>query len=108
LRTKISVRSFFFLYAPGSFVVARLPAFDPNSWIGAPFVVVEHCCFRTTAVAMDSDVDSVFDDFGQDESDAYSPEVVRMLRVALYPALIPTSAPLRCQCTQNSFLALFL
>lgn len=31
---------------------------------------------------MDSDVDSVFGDY-QDESDAYSPEVVRMSPVAL-------------------------
>lgn len=34
------------------------------------------------AVAMGSDFDSVYGDF-QSESDAYSPEAVRMLRAAL-------------------------
>ncbi len=32
---------------------------------------------------MDSDVDSIMDDFQADSSDGYSPEVVRTLRVAL-------------------------
>lgn len=39
---------------------------------------------------MDSDVDSVFDDF-QDESDGYSPQVVRTLRGALQHSASATS-----------------
>jgi hypothetical protein len=42
---------------------------------------------------MDSDGGSVFGDY--DESDAYSPDVVRMLRVALQESKSPASAALR-------------
>jgi hypothetical protein len=67
------------LHVADSFVL-RLSTLCPHFWLSALYPV-ELC---SQAITMDSEVDSVFGDPQQDESDDYSP-VVRMLRMFQTP-----------------------